>query len=379
MPGVYETGRAVDKYNDDSSHVYGAFGKKNCITTGQPKLYNISRWFDMPCAYLDVGNEENLVSNLPNVTPVRRGGSRTASDNEKAFGYMPYKYCASTEESASYRVSLEIKGKTIGAQGEAFMNFFKRQTKPVLAPRRIVPKSNASGNAKVWNCNDGTVDGRCYRDPTNSANIIFIPIGGDENTYDYNSGVGLSEVGQLQLWMGNNVTGTTSSTTNNLGSGGNISYNALNVNCGSYPGAECWDTYTRGSGNSTGPLDVYSGYNGNGGKIAGERWWEVTAFGRTNPWCTSCTSGNFSGQGVGLTFVNDCSIAVNPQRVDENNNMRLGPYDGKMTVRNYLTGSTVALGRALNNTGNPFFDECSDAVPQGRPYNVGNELNGEYT
>ena len=72
-----------------------------------------------------MGNEENLVSNLPNVTPVRRGGSRTASDNEKAFGYMPYKYCASTEESASYRVSLEIKGKTIGAQGEAFMNFFR--------------------------------------------------------------------------------------------------------------------------------------------------------------------------------------------------------------------------------------------------------------
>ena len=81
----------------------------------------------------------------------------------------------------------------------------------------------------MWNCNDGTVDGRCYRDPTNSANIIFIPIGGDENTYDYNSGVGLSEVGQLQLWMGNNVSGTTSTTTNNLGSGGNISYNALNV------------------------------------------------------------------------------------------------------------------------------------------------------
>ena len=230
----------------------------------------------------------------------------------------------------------------------------------------------------MWNCNDGTVDGRCYRDPTNSANIIFIPIGGDENTYDYNSGVGLSEVGQLQLWMGNNVTGTTSSTTNNLGSGGNISYNALNVNCGSYPGAECWDTYTRGSGNSTGPLDVYSGYNGNGGKIAGERWWEVTAFGRTNPWCTSCTSGNFSGQGVGLTFVNDISIAVNPQRVDENNNMRLGPYDGNMTVRNWLSGSTVALGRALNNNGNPYFDECSDTVPQGRPYTAGTKIHEEF-
>ena len=59
--------------------------------------------------------------------------------------------------------------------------------------------------------------------------------------------------------------------------------------------------------------------------------------------------------------------------------MRLGPYDGKMTVRNYLTGSTVALGRAMNNTGNPFFDECSQEVPTGRPYNAGNELNGEFT
>ena len=66
-----ETGRTVDKYNDDSSHVYGAFGKKNCITTGQPGYTTLSRWFDMPCAYLDVGNEENLTSNLPNVTPVR--------------------------------------------------------------------------------------------------------------------------------------------------------------------------------------------------------------------------------------------------------------------------------------------------------------------
>ena len=93
----------------------------------------------------------------------------------------------------------------------------------------------------------------------------------------------------------------------------------------------------------------------------------------SNPWCNAC-----SGSGVGLTFVNDASIAINPQRVDENNNMRLGPYDGKMTVRNWLTGSTVALGRALNNTGNPFFDECSTEVPQGRPYNAGTQINEEF-
>ena len=378
MPQVYQTAKQVDTYNEDNSHVYGAFGKSNCIRTGQPKLYNISRWFDMPCAYLDVGSEKNLTNNLPNIEKVKREGSRTAADTEKAYGYMPYKYCASEQESASFKVSLEIKGKTTGAQGEAFMNFFKKQTKPVMMPRRVVPKSNASGNAKVWNCNDGTVDGRCYRNPANSADIIFIPIGGDENTYDYNSAGGFSEVGQLQLWMGSNVTGTTSTTTSNTGSGGNISYNALNVNCGSYPGAECWDTYTRGSGNTTGPLDVYSGYNASGNGIAGQRWWEISAFGRTNPWCTSCTSGNFSGQGVGLTFVNDISVAVNPQRVDENNNMRLGPYDGNMTVRNWLSGSTVALGRALNNNGNPYFDECSDTVPQGRPYTAGTKIHEEF-
>ena len=374
MPQVYQSTKDVDTYNDDTSHVYGAFGKSNCVETGQPKLYNISRWFDMPCAYLDVGKEENLTNNLPNIEKVRRGGTRTASDNEKAFGYLPYKYCASEQEAASFKVSLEIKGKTTGAQGEAFMNFLKKQTKPVLAPRRKVPKSNASGNAKVWNCNDGTVDGRCYRDPSNSADIIFIPIGGDENTYDYNTGVGLSEVGQLQLWMGNNVTGTTATVNNN--SSNSVSYNAMNVNCGSYPGAECWDTYTRGSGNTTGPLNVYSGYNASGNGITGQRWWEISAFGRTNPWCTGCTTG--SGSGVGLVFVNDASIAINPQRVDENNNMRLGPYDGKMTVRNWLTGSTVALGRALNNTGNPFFDECSQEVPQGRPYNAGTQINEEF-
>lgn len=377
MPIVYNTAKQVDTYNADNSHVYGAFGKSNCITTGQPKLYNITRWFDMPCAYLDVGNKNNLTSSLPNVEPVRRGASRIAADTEKAFGYLPYKYCASTEESASFRVSLEIKGKTIGAQGEAFMNFFKKQPKPVLMPRRVVPKIGASGDAKTWNCNDGTVDGRCYRDPNNSADIIFVPVGGDENTYDYNSLGGFNEVQQLQLWIGNNLNGTGSSTVswnNPDGGSGSMPYSSLSVNCGSYPGAECWDTYTRGSGNTTGPLNVFSGYDGTGNGIPGNRWWEISAFGVTNPWCTGC-GGSGSGPSVGLTFVNDVSIATNPQRVDENNNMRLGPYNGKMTVRNWLNGSTIALGRALNNTGNPFFDECSTEVPQGRPYNIGNKIN----
>ena len=90
MPQVYQTAKQVDTYNEDNSHVYGAFGKSNCIRTGQPKLYNISRWFDMPCAYLDVGSEKNLTNNLPNIEKVKREGSRTAADTEKAYCYMPY-------------------------------------------------------------------------------------------------------------------------------------------------------------------------------------------------------------------------------------------------------------------------------------------------
>ncbi|BCU95154.1 MAG: hypothetical protein CM15mV7_2700 [uncultured marine virus] len=49
----------------------------------------------MPCAYLDAGSEKNLTQTLPNIEKVKRGGSRTAADTEKAYGYMPYKYCAS--------------------------------------------------------------------------------------------------------------------------------------------------------------------------------------------------------------------------------------------------------------------------------------------
>ena len=117
---------------------------------------------------------------------------------------------------------------------------------------------------------------------------------------------------------------------------------------------------------------MYSGYNASGNGISGQRWWEITAFCQTNPFC------NPPCGALVLTFVNDISIAVNPQRVDENNNMRLGPYDGNMTVRNWLSGSTVALGRALNNNGNPYFDECSDTVPQGRPYTAGTQIHEEF-
>ena len=139
---------------DNMSHLYGPFGKKECLEVAQPKLYNITRWFDMPCAYLDA-NEE---------------GER------KAFGWLPFKYCASQEKEATFRVSLEIEGKTIGSQGDAFMDFLEEMPVPYLQAKREPP-----GNAgkRMWNCRRGSIPGRCYRDPNNSADIIFVPVGLD--------------------------------------------------------------------------------------------------------------------------------------------------------------------------------------------------------
>ena len=82
---------------------------------------------------------------------------------------------------------------------------------------------------------------------------------------------------------------------------------------------------------------------------------------------------------VGLTYVNDASIAINPQRMVKDGQptrMVLGPYDGKMTVRNWLTGGTIALGQAIRNFGNPFFDEC-DQPENGSAWQDGKTLNEE--
>ncbi len=404
MPYAYSAVTQVDQFNSNISHVYGAFGKENCITTGQPKLYNISRWFDMPCPYLDASTRNE---NLPNVTKKARKGEKLLDNDDKAFGWLPYKYCASDQSEAAFTVSLEIKGKTTGSQGDDFMRFLRGMQKPELArSRKVKPLGQGNNDTRVWDCNDGQVAGRCYRDPNDDDEIIFIPIGGDENTYDYNTTGGLSEVDQLRLWMGDNVgpggvvsgsgywtwsTSTTdadgnTTTTNNQSAA--VPYNYLDVDCPSgnnYPKHECWDTYA----NSSGPLNVYCGYDSNGNGIAGERWWEITGpNGVVNPWCNSCppptsyTGYTFFGFGqslgiaCALTFVNDCAIAIQPERIDRGTlTMRMGPYDGKMKVRNWLTGSTIALGRALRNTGNPFFDECSEELIVGRPYQVGQQIN----
>jgi len=324
---------AADTLASDMSHLYGPFGKKQCIEMIQPKLYNITRWFDMPCAYLDT-NEE---------------GER------KAFGWLPYKYCASKEKEATFRVSMEIEGYVGGSQGPAFMDFLKNMPTPYLMEKRPI---TTNAGEKTWKCKRSSIDGRCYRDPQDPGNMVFVPVGLDENTYDYNRS-NFTELEQLQMWAGQNISSSAAVQTwlghptagDPAGTPHAVDYTALTVaSCtNGVPPNECWDTYVRGVNASDGPLTVYSAYDANGNGQSGTTYCDVTAL-HNNP----C---------LALDKCMDASIAINPQRITgsgANARMNMGSYNGIMAVRNYLSGGVIALGRALRNYGNPFFDECNE-------------------
>ena len=323
----------ADTFGSNMSHLYGPFGGDQCITVSQPKLYNITRWFDMPCAYLDT-NEE---------------GER------KAFGWLPYKYCASKEKEATFRVSMEIEGYVGGSQGPAFMDFLKGLPTPYLMEKRPI---TTNAGEKTWKCKRSSIDGRCYRDPQDPGNMVFVPVGLDENTYDYNRS-NFTELEQLQMWAGDNITSSQAVQTwlghptanDPAGTPHSVDYTALTVaSCNSgVPPNECWDTYVRGVNASDGPLTVYSGYDANGNGQSGSTYCGVTEL-HNNP----C---------LALDKCMDASIAINPQRITgsgANARMNMGSYNGVMAVRNYLSGGVIALGRALRNYGNPFFDECNE-------------------
>ena len=321
---------AVDAYANNMSHLYGPFGQDKCITVAQPKLYNITRWFDMPCAYLD-SNEE---------------GER------KAFGWLPYKYCASEEKEATFRVSMEIDGYVGGSQGPAFMDFLKEMPVPLLQQKRDI---TTNAGEKTWKCKRSSIDGRCYRDPQDPGNMVFVPVGLDENTYDYNRS-NYTELEQLQMWAGQNITSSAAVQTwlghptagDPAGTPHSVDYTALVVaSCtNNIPPNECWDTYVRGVNASDGPLTVYCGYDANGNGIAGQTYCQVPQLQPSN----TC---------LALDKCMDASIAINPQRMT-GGRLQLGAYNGTMTVRNWLTGGVIALGRSLKNYGNPFFDECNE-------------------
>ena len=368
--------------------LYGSFDGSRCIIVDQPIIHNIKKWFQMPCAYMEA--EDNPRENFYGEVQDKLTASR------KAFGYLPWKYCAPTDERAEFTVSLSFDGKTTGPQGQAFMEWLNSLPKPKLTPKR-----NVSGGYKTWKCTRGNVPGRCYRGSNNS--IEYVPIGLEENTYDYNRS-NYSRAEQFRLWLGNNLDANpvdTVATWNTIVNGvdeegnatqtsipGSQSYVAFTVNggnCATDPTNiphDCWDRYVRKGNNTNGVLDVYCGWDDSGNPLAGQTYYEITPPSATN---TGANGGGLSpswpGSGGGLCHscnalehVADCSISIDPKRMETSRwRIKMGDYSGTMEILNYLTGGTNALARSIKNLGNPFFDECQDKYP----YLDGRQLRGE--
>lgn len=368
--------------------LYGSFDGSRCIIVDQPIIHNIKKWFQMPCAYMEA--EDNPRENFYGEVQDKLTASR------KAFGYLPWKYCAPTDERAEFTVSLSFDGKTTGPQGQAFMEWLNSLPKPKLTPKR-----NVSGGYKTWKCTRGNVPGRCYRGSNNS--IEYVPIGLEENTYDYNRS-NYSRAEQFRLWLGNNLDANpvdTVATWNTIVNGvdeegnatqtsipGSQSYVAFTVNggnCATDPTNiphDCWDRYVRKGNNTNGVLDVYCGWDDSGNPLAGQTYYEITPPSATN---TGANGGGLSpswpGSGSGLCHscnalehVADCSISIDPKRMETSRwRIKMGDYSGTMEILNYLTGGTNALARSIKNLGNPFFDECQDKYP----YLDGRQLRGE--
>ena len=368
--------------------LYGSFDGSRCIIVDQPVIHNIKKWFQMPCAYMEA--EDNPRENFYGEVQDKLTASR------KAFGYLPWKYCAPTDERAEFTVSLSFDGKTTGPQGQAFMEWLNSLPKPKLTPKR-----NVSGGYKTWKCTRGNVPGRCYRGSNNS--IEYVPIGLEENTYDYNRS-NYSRAEQFRLWLGNNLDANpvdTVATWNTIVNGvdeegnatqtsipGSQSYVAFTVNggnCATDPTNiphDCWDRYVRKGNNTNGVLDVYCGWDDSGNPLAGQTYYEITPPSATN---TGANGGGLSpswpGSGGGLCHscnalehVADCSISIDPKRMETSRwRIKMGDYSGTMEILNYLTGGTNALARSIKNLGNPFFDECQDKYP----YLDGRQLRGE--
>ena len=368
--------------------LYGSFDGSRCIIVDQPIIHNIKKWFQMPCAYMEA--EDNPRQNFYGEVQDKLTASR------KAFGYLPWKYCAPTDERAEFTVSLSFDGKTTGPQGQAFMEWLNSLPKPKLTPKR-----NVAGGYKTWKCTRGNVPGRCYRGSNNS--IEYVPIGLEENTYDYNRS-NYTRAQQFRLWLGNNLDANpvdTVATWNTIVNGvdeegnatqtsipGSQSYVAFTVNggnCATDPTNiphDCWDRYVRKGNNTNGVLDVYCGWDDSGNPLAGQTYYEITPPSATN---TGANGGGLSpswpGSGGGLCHscnalehVADCSISIDPKRMETSRwRIKMGDYSGTMEILNYLTGGTNALARSIKNLGNPFFDECQDKYP----YLDGRQLRGE--
>ena len=340
-PTLLAASRDGDGKAENIGGLYGFNGGSPCVKIGQPKFYSATRFYDIPCPYIKT-NEDG--------------------DN-RAFGYMVHKYCASKSDNASFRVSMVTEGHTTGAQGQEFMNFMRNLPEPLLTETRKTPPGGSS-DQKCWPCKRGSIEGRCYRDSGNVNDIIFVPVGSDENTYDWNR-QGFSEYEQFKVWLGDNLTNHSPGTSytwiaheEDPESGQELdvrqwSYTDITVAMpvNGVPPNECWDTYLRTAQNAIGPLDAFCGYNPSDpppgtDKTATGGYWDVGYI--ATPPCAGH---------LALDFVSDAAIAVNPRLCSEFE-IILGPTNGTMDVKNYNTGATIVFGDTVRNVGNPYFTEC---------------------
>lgn len=336
FPSIFEASANADIIGSRYNGVYGFQGGQRCADIDQPKLYNATRFVDLPCPTRELDPETNKVT---------------------AVGWMVHKYCASQASDASFKVSLHIEGHTIGPQGQNFMSFLKNLPAAKLTPKR------AAGGYRTWHCTRNGINGRCYRNPVDQDDIIFIPIGLDENTFDYDQD-NYSEYQQFQMWLRGNLsqfaygTRVTNSTAVDPNTGQPLpgqSYNVTQIqvqqcNGSGIPPNECWDSYVRSASNPNGVLDVYCGWDANGDPIAGQTYCQVPELiGGYGYFGFSCWA---------LDTVNSVAIAVQPKRITDELIMPLGSYDGDFIVKNWASGATYAFARSINNFGNPYFDEC---------------------
>lgn len=323
--------RTFDRYM--SSGMAGIYNG-GCIELQQANLYSVRRFFDIPCPYV----------------------SYDADGQETVYGYLPFKYCASKKEKIQLRVSMSIEGDVSGAGASvntAFMNYLKSLPAPAVTKPRKVSDPGTGRKKKTHKCKRGDQQGKCYK--TGPGQYAFVPIGGDENTFDYGLN-NMTELEQLETWIGPNNYNTyvatfftqtqvdaqgqpTGITYGGATTNGELPYNTIKLKTcsgGKFPNP-CWHNFV-----TDGVLEVSAGYDCNGNKITSD---------------DICTGTPFVGCAA-LDEVVHAAIAIDPGLINDSNYIELGAYEGTFTYRNWSTASAMLLDDSLNNYGNPYFDEC---------------------
>jgi hypothetical protein len=321
--------KAINNLNITASNAGGLYGALNpdgnfqCLKMPQPKLQKVSKFYDIPCSY-----------------------TTGDGDTKKVFGYLPYQYCASKQESSTFNIYIEVDGDFTGSASSSAQNTaFIAKLKTLPSPRILAPRAAAEG-VKTWHCTRGSYEGRCFR--AGDGDISFFPIGLDENVYDYTN---LSVPDAYTAWIGQPTT-TLSGTSGTFGGlyyhwlGGGIT--TFKFTGPSQP-TTSWDYYVyNASSNPNGLFFKYTGYDQDGNGAGQQTRWQNYVY--TMPGCE------------GITDI-DSMIAIDPTIIAFNNDLvRLGPFKGVVTVKNYSTGSAKVYGQAVTNMGNPYYESCLNAT-----------------